>query len=138
MEKGEFYQYRTLYYIQSNHKDVTNRRITVKVLSRVDIEEIAERILNEYRKLPEIKNRELYRIDTDVLLTRVLNLNIEYAHLSSDESILGLTSFDEVDMLVYDETDEEYILCLDGKTVVIEISLHFYDSFVYDIKFYID
>ena len=100
-----------------------NRGITVKVLSRVDIEEIAERVLNEYRKLPEIKDRELYRIDPDVLLTRVLNLNIEYAHLSSDESILGLTSFDEVDVLVYDETDEEYILCLDGKTVVIEMSL---------------
>ena len=70
LEKGEFYQYRTLYYIQSNHKDVTNRRITVKVLSRVDIEEIAERILNEYRKLPEIKNREL--INNEITINLLL------------------------------------------------------------------
>ena len=95
----------------------------MKILSRANIEEIAERILSEYRKLPEINDRELYMIDTDVLLTRVLNLNIEYVHLSSDESILGLTSFDEVDVLVYDEMDEEYVLCLDGKTVVVESSL---------------
>lgn len=105
LEKEEFHRYRKLFHIQRNHKNVANGGITVKVLSRVNMEEIAERILSEYRKLPEIKDRELYRIDPDVLLTRVLNLNIEYAHLSSDESILGLTSFDEVDVLVYGETD---------------------------------
>lgn len=95
----------------------------MKMLSKNNIEEIAERILNEYKKLPEIKGKEIYRIDPDVLLTKVLKLNIEYAHLSPNESILGLTSFDEVDVLVYDETDEEYFIYLDGRTVVVESSL---------------
>lgn len=95
----------------------------LKVLSRKAIEEIATDILTEYRKLPEIQGRELYNIDTDILLTRVLGLNIEYAHLSPDESVLGLTSFDEISVLVYDDSDTEYLLCLDGKTVAVEKEL---------------
>ena len=62
-------------------------------LSRNDIEQIAERILIQYRKLPEVQKNKLYRIEPELLLTKVLGLNIEYQHLSIDGSILGLTSF---------------------------------------------
>ena len=70
----------------------------MKRLTRNYIEGIAERVLTAYRNLPEIKGTQLYRIDPEILLTKVLGLNIEYAHLSLDRSILGLTSFGEVEV----------------------------------------
>ena len=95
----------------------------MKRLTRVYIESIADRILKAYMNLPEIKGTEIYRIDPELLLTRVLGLKIEYAHLSLDGTVLGMTSFGEVEVEVYDETDEEYYLCLDGKTVVVDREL---------------
>lgn len=95
----------------------------MKRLSRFDIEAIAEKIVNKYKSLPEISGTTLYRIDPELLLTKVLGLNIEYAHLSFDGSVLGLTSFGEVDVEVYDDADESSFLCLDGKTVVVEKDL---------------
>lgn len=95
----------------------------MKRLTRAYIEGIAERILKAYINLPEIKGSEIYRIDPELLLTRVLGLKIEYAHLSLDGTVLGLTSFDEVEVEVYDEADSEYYLCLDGKTVVVDQGL---------------
>ena len=55
-------------------------------LSRKDLENIAERVLVSYRKLPEVQKKKMYRIDPELLLTRVLGLNIEYHHLSVDGS----------------------------------------------------
>ena len=95
----------------------------MKRLTRAYIEGIADRILKAYMNLPEIKGNDIYRIDPELLLTRVLGLKIEYAHLSLDGTVLGMTSFGEVEVEVYDETDEEYYLCLDGKTVVVEREL---------------
>lgn len=95
----------------------------MKRLTRAYIEGIAERILKAYMNLPEIKGNEIYRIDPELLLTRVLGLKIEYAHLSLDGTVLGLTSFDEVEVEVFDEADGEYYLCLDGKTVVVDQGL---------------
>ena len=95
----------------------------MKRLTRVYIEGIADRILKAYMNLPEIKGTEIYRIDPEFLLTRVLGLKIEYAHLSLDGTVLGMTSFGEVEVEVYDEADGEYFLCLDGKTVVIDRGL---------------
>ena len=66
----------------------------------------------------------MYRVDPELLLTKVLGLNIEYGHLSIDGSILGLTSFEEVEVEVLDYTDMETFVSLDGKTVIIEEDLH--------------
>ena len=68
----------------------------MKRLTRNYIEGMANSILKDYYALPEFMGKEIYRVEPDILLQRVLNLNIEYAHLSSDESVLGLTSFDEM------------------------------------------
>ena len=95
----------------------------MKRLTRAYIEGIADRILKAYMNLPEIKGNDIYRIDPELLLTRVLGLKIEYAHLSLDGTVLGMTSFGEVEVEVYDEADEEYYLCLDGKTVVVDQEL---------------
>lgn len=93
-------------------------------LSRKDLENIAERVLVSYRKLPEVQKKKIYRIDPELLLTRVLGLNIEYQHLSVDGSILGLTSFDEVEVEVLDYADTDTFFSLDGNTVLIEQDLH--------------
>ena len=93
-------------------------------LSRKDLENIAERVLVSYRKLPEVQKKKMYRIDPELLLTKVLGLNIEYQHLSVDGSILGLTSFDEVEVEVLDYADTDTFFSLDGKTVLIEQDLH--------------
>ena len=95
----------------------------MKRLTRAYIEGIADRMLKAYMNLPEIKGNDIYRIDPELLLTRVLGLKIEYAHLSLDGTVLGMTSFGEVEVEVYDEADEEYYLCLDGKTVVVDREL---------------
>lgn len=65
----------------------------MKHLSRNDIEAIAEKYVKAYLELPEIKSAQVYRIEPEIMLEKVLGLNVEYMHLSYDGSILGMTSF---------------------------------------------
>lgn len=95
----------------------------MKHLSRIDIEVIAEKIIKAYRELPEVKNKKIYRIEPELLLTKLLGLKIEYQHLSLDGSILGMTSFQEIGVEVFDEADTDTFFFLDGKTVLIEKDL---------------
>lgn len=95
----------------------------MKCLSRQDIEAIATRIVNAYYRLPELQGQPIYRIDPELLLTKVLGLNIEYYHLSRDNSILGATSASEMGIEVFDNDDNEAIYFLDGKTVLVEKDL---------------
>ena len=98
--------------------------IVLLKLSRKDLENIAERVLVSYRNLPEVKRKKMYRVDPELLLTKVLGLNIEYQHLSVDGSILGLTSYEEVGVEVLDCADTDSYFFLDGKTVLVEQDLH--------------
>lgn len=95
----------------------------MKHLSRKDIEAIADRIVKAYCELPEVKKNKIYRIEPELLLTKLLGLKIEYQHLSLDGSILGMTSFKEIGVEVFDETDADTFFVLDGKTVLIEKDL---------------
>lgn len=95
----------------------------MKHLSRNDIEAIAERIISAYRELPDLKNRQIYRIEPELLLTKVLGLKIDYQHLSVDGAILGMTSFKEIGVEIVDEADAETFYILDGKTVLVEKDL---------------
>lgn len=95
----------------------------MKRLSRKDIELISLKIINEYKMLPEIIGRNLYRIDPVLLCEKVLNLNVDYMHLSLDGSVLGLTSFTELGVEVFENDDEETFYFLDGRTVLIESGL---------------
>ena len=94
----------------------------MKSLSREDIENIAARVLKAYKKLPETQGG-ICRIDPEILLKKVLGLNIEYLHLSPDSSVLGITSFEEVEVQIYDESDTDTFFFLDGKTVLVEKEL---------------
>ena len=50
----------------------------MKHLSRMDIEAIAEKYIRKYMKLPEVRERTVYRIEPELFLTNVLGLNIGY------------------------------------------------------------
>lgn len=94
----------------------------MRCLSRADLEEIAERVIRAYKKLPDVQCEDLLYIDPELLITRILGFNIDYLHLSSDGSILGLTSFSEIGIEISDDSRED-IYFLDGKTILIEKSL---------------
>ena len=58
-------------------------------------------------------------------MEKVLGLNVEYQHLSYDGSILGMTSFTEMGVQVFEDDDNEAFFFLDGKTVLVEKDLNF-------------
>ena len=91
--------------------------------SRKDIERIAEKILHKYRQLPDLKGINITKIDPTLLAERVMNLTLDFVHLSLSGRILGLTCFDETGVEVYDETDGNYIYWMDGNTILVERDL---------------
>lgn len=65
----------------------------MKHLSRFDIEAIADKYVQAYMALPDVRNTQIYRIDPELLLEKVLGLNVEYQHLSYVIVTLVLSSF---------------------------------------------
>lgn len=57
----------------------------------MEIELIGDRVLNAYYKLPTVNKDQLCRIEPEVLIQDVLNLTLDYCHLSVDGSVLGVT-----------------------------------------------
>ena len=80
----------------------------MKRLSRDNIEIIANRVFKAYKALPDIKNSECYRVDPEKLILEVLGLNIGIEHLSLSGDTLGLTTFREMGVEVYDEAEPVY------------------------------
>ena len=91
----------------------------MRALTRRDLELISQRVLRAYWRLPASKE-EPDRINPDLLLTSLLGLRIDYRPLSSDGSLLGVTSFDEIDIEI-EGSSEMYPL--DGRTVLIDSGL---------------
>jgi hypothetical protein len=92
-------------------------------LSKIDIEAIANRIIDQY-KLRYIPSKRLcYRVDP-IELAEMLGLSVYFRQLSYDHSILGMTAPDEVMVPIFDENKERSIFILDGKTVLIEACLN--------------
>lgn len=95
----------------------------MKCLSRKDIEDISIRVFSAYKQLPSVKERPLHRVEPELLVKDLLNLYIDYEHLSLDGMTLGLTAFEEVGVEVYDVSDTPFMYILDGKTILIERDL---------------
>ena len=95
----------------------------MRILSRKDIEEIAQRIVTAYYALPEVKGCMNKRVDPEVLATQVLGLNLDYEHLSLDGETLGLTTFGEMGVEVFDVEGQPFWYMLDGKTILVERDL---------------
>jgi len=92
-------------------------------LSRMDLQNISKRVLRKYMNLPDIRGKEIYRIDPMLLATEAVGLDIDYAHLSYDGALLGLTSFSESIACVLDEDLGPLVYTLDGNTILIESDL---------------
>lgn len=97
----------------------------MKHLSRFDIEAIADKYVQAYMALPDVRNTQIYRIDPELLLEKVLGLNVEYQHLSYDGSILGMTSFTEMGVQVLFhkngfpvQKEKGFVIIIDRKSVV--------------------
>ncbi len=92
-----------------------------RYLTLHEIETVADRAFRAYADLPEVQNAGLLvRVDPAVLLNALLDLSIEYRHLSRDGSVLGVTAYEEVGVEI---CDEEELYFFDGKTVLIETDL---------------
>lgn len=92
------------------------------------LEKVSVRVLRAYWKLPTAKETPWY-VDPDLLLSELLGLSIQFRHLSNDGLTLGMTSYAPVDIALPDCAPGE-VVCLDGKTVLIEKDLDKPDSVV--------
>ena len=92
-------------------------------LSKIDIEAIANRIIDQY-KLRYIPPKRLCYCVDPMELAEILGLSVYFRQLSYDHSILGMTAPDEVMVSIFDENKEKSIFILDGKTVLIESCLN--------------
>ena len=92
-------------------------------ISRRGIEGIANRVIEEYKRLPEISDEEISCVDIELLTRRLLGLKLDYCRLSTDGTLLGITSFSKLDIEIFDDPNEQRFYFLDGKTVLIESEL---------------
>ena len=97
-------------------------------LSRWDLEQIAYRVTQAYARKVGVKYADLDRVVPETVLQDVLGLRIQYEHLSLDGNTLGITGFDDTEVGVYDDGQEGDMVKLDGKTVLIERDLLYYDK----------
>lgn len=95
-----------------------------RALSRNDLEQIEERVVTSYRKLPEFNGKTIYSITPSVLIEKVLKIKMEYHHLSLDGSVLGVTtSYSDIGYRVFDIKDEEqYFFFMEKQSLLREIS----------------
>ena len=92
----------------------------VPILSKNDIEEFAENVLSRF-------NPELLLVPQPVtielLIETHLGLDVDYKNLSIDESILGLTTFDDGFVKVYTDNSKEENLPVNEGTIIIDNKL---------------
>lgn len=92
-------------------------------LSVREIESIAKRVINAYKKLPTLAGQQISVIQPELLIRDMLGLSIEYHSLSLDGRILGLTSCGKIGVPIFDDPKHPEYYFLDGKTLLIDRSL---------------
>ena len=93
-------------------------------LSRSDIEKIATQVFNDYKHLPQFVDRQVDRVDPEILACELCGLHIDYFHLSKDGLTLGMTAFKEVGVELYDDSGQPCFYYLDGRTLLILSLIH--------------
>ena len=83
-------------------------------LSRNDIERIAARVIDQYKRTCLPERRLCYAVDP-LELGHMLGLKVVFRHLSDDGTVLGMTSPDEVCVTIFDDNMEEMMFFLDPK-----------------------
>ena len=95
----------------------------MRILSRRDIEGISRNILQQYIGKPDNRGKTFDHIDPEDLARRMYGIEFEYRHLSRQGAILGITSFHEVGVGVWDQDWAPELFFLDNVTALIELSL---------------
>ena len=91
-----------------------------RYLSYAQLDTIAGRVVRAYRKLPEVQAaRMVHSVDPQLLLTKLLGLSVAFRHISRDGETLGMTSYEELEIEIFDK--EEEFFSFDGKTVLIDV-----------------
>ena len=88
-------------------------------LSRSDIEKIAEPIIQIYKSLCVPEKHLCYSIDL-LELTSILGYSVVYVNITKDGSILGQTSSCQIWTTILDDSMNETLFLLDGKTILID------------------
>ena len=93
------------------------------VVSRKDLERLSYEILIDYSRNG---GKVISSINPFILSHDILNLSVDFTHLSKNGDILGLTSFSSVAVESYDDNMQGFWNCLDGKSILIEKDLNVY------------
>lgn len=93
-------------------------------LSRNDLEKIATRVFNDYKRLPRFAGQQVDHVDPKILACGLCGLSIDHFHLSKDRQTLGMTAFKEIGVEVYDDSGQPCFYYLDGRTLLIEKDLN--------------
>lgn len=88
-------------------------------LSRADIENVAGRIIEQYKSTYIPERRLCYSVNPFELAS-MLGLSIDFQILSDDCTVLGMTSPGEVCVTLFDDDMNEMIYYLDGNTILLE------------------
>lgn len=92
-------------------------------LTRNDIEQIAQRAVSAYQRLPGWEGEEQFRVDPEVFAGDLMGLSMAYHRLSPDGSILGATCCGCTILPIFDTPSSHDFFPLDGRTVLIEREL---------------
>lgn len=88
-------------------------------LSKDDIEEIAAKVICQYKVQYVPERCMCYTVDVTVL-AEMLGLKIEYVNITRDGSILGQTSSGRVWTEIYDDNKNKLFIELDGSTILVD------------------
>lgn len=92
---------------------------TMLYLSRDDIEKIADSVIHRYKTAYVPEKHLCYSVNpTD--LAALLGYTIVYVNITKDGSILGQTSSGQIWTSILDESMNEMMFFLDGKTILID------------------
>ena len=95
----------------------------MKVLSRRDIERLSRNILRQYINLPENRGKHFKQIDPVEFARQMYGIDFEFRYLSRHGSILGITSYGDVGVEVWNCDWEPELFFLDSSTALIDCSL---------------
>lgn len=103
-------------------KSITFRkgRNGVPILSKQEIDRLAESILSDFK--PELLTAPV-ATPIEEFIELYLNLSLDYAYLSRDKSILGLITFSNGSLKVYDDSLRPMSIAVREGTVLVDNSL---------------
>lgn len=96
--------------------------VATMYLSRKDLEQIAQPVIEQYKHFCVSQYHLCYNIDPTELAS-LLGYKVEYAYLTQDGSVLGQTATVPLWTTVIDATLGETYYYLDGQTILIEKKL---------------